>query len=365
MLSDVISILASISDAVGEALVGVTLGFAMGPTGVGFILGAILILITQSYVTASFEVESLTIVSKISERNWEKMCYIIFTAGLIGAVGACLGVFGALRTFIEGPILYGMMSGVGVLLCFVAFDTYKENKVIGTVSLVVAIIVYCLFINDDNNLIYAMGASIVASILVARFASYEEPILDKEKEKLQFFPILKKMKSGKFLRDGIVWKGALGLLALRIGTSISYSGITSEIGNVEVNVDHTNIVAGFSGMTSALFGGSPLEPVISVTSAAEHPIICAAVFMVIMGVLLLSGILLKIVKYIPTTSIVGLLFLLGAFIGIPSNIQGIVNDTDAFSGPVTMVVTVATSNPFFGMLAGIVVRAGLMLAGAV
>ena len=42
--------------------------------------------------------------------------------------------------------------------------------------------------------------------------------------------------------------------------------------------------------------------------------------------------------------------------GHPENITGVLAENDAISGPVTMVVTAATFDPFLGMVSGILVR---------
>ena len=58
----------------------------------------------------------------------------------------------------------------------------------------------------------------------------------------------------------------------------------------------------------------------------------------------------------PTASIAGFLFLLGAVLAIPGNIGGVITETDQFSGPVTVAVTAITFDPFLGMVCGILVR---------
>ena len=125
---------------------------------------------------------------------------------------------------------------------------------------------------------------------------------------------------------------------------------------VTVNVDHTNIIAGVAGMSSALFGGAPIEPIISGTAAAPTPHISAVIMMVVMGGILLLGLLPRLAKVIPMASIAGFLFLRGACLAVPDNIGGVVSEADMFSGPVTVVVTAATFDPVLGMICGIAVR---------
>ena len=358
-LADVLAAVVTLFDAIGEGLVALALGFSSAPTGIGFLVGAILVVAFKSVVPVSFEVESLTVVSRLGNKDWKTMCYIVLLAGLIGALLGAVGLFSHIVSFIDGPILSGMMAGVGLILIFVAIDTCKDSKIIGLVSIVVAVVTFLLLSGDENNLIYALVASILASVVASRFAPFT-PIISGEhkREKIGLIPL----DGFKFLKSPNVIRGVLALLALRIGTSIAYSGIDGQLANQAVNVDHTNIIAGLAGAASALFGGAPVEPIISVTAAAPNPHYSGALMMVIVGIMLLFGLLPRLARFVPMASIAGFLFLLGAFIAIPENIGGLFSETDAVSGPVTMAVTAATVDPFLGMISGIIVRA---IAGAI
>lgn len=351
-VADFLAAFVTLFDAIGEGLVALALGFASAPTGIGFLVGAILVVALKSVVPVSFEVESLTVVSRLAKRDWKTMAYIVLLAGLIGALLGSTGIYGHIVTFIEGPILAGMMTGVGVILTFVAIDSCRENRVIGGVSVVAALVVFFGMQNDENNLIYALLVSVIASIIASRFVTFEPIIKEYKKEKIRLIPF----DGFAFFKNPNVIRGALALLALRTGTSIAYSGIDGQMANQAVNVDHTNIIAGLAGASSALFGGAPVEPIISATAAAPNPHISGALMMAMMGVLLLFGLLPRLAKFVPMASIAGFLFLLGACLAIPDNIGGVLSETDAVSGPVTLVVTAATFDPFLGMVCGILVR---------
>lgn len=350
--ADIVAALATLADAIGEGFVALTLGFAAKPAGIGFLIGAIIVFGLKSVVPISFEVESLTIVSRLADRDWKRMAYIVLTAGILGAILGVFGVFTHLVRFIEGPILAGMMTGVGVILSFVAIDLFKENKAVGGVSIVVALTTFLAMGDDPNGLIYALGASVIAAVIVARFVPFKPIVVDKEREKIRLIPL----DGFKFLTDIKVIRGALALLALRTGTSIAYSGIDGQMANASPNVDHTNIIAGLGGAASALFGGPPVEPVISGTAAAPNPVSSGVVMMLIMGILLLVGLIPLLARYVPVSSVAGFLLLLGAVLAIPGNISGVIGPEDAFSGPITVVVTAATFDPFLGMVAGVAVR---------
>lgn len=350
--ADILAAVATLGDAVGEGLVALALGFAALPTGIGFLIGAVLVFALGSVIPVSFEVESLTVISRLGERDWKRMAYMVLLAGILGACLGLFGVYGRIVSFIEGPILSGMMTGVGVILAFVAIDTFKGNKVVGGVSIAAALLAFFGLSGNDNALIYALFISVAAGVAASRFVPFEVIETATEREKIKLIPL----DGFRWLKDIRVIRGALALLALRVGTSIAYSGIDGQMAGVDVNVDHTNIIAGLAGMGSALFGGAPVEPIISGTAAAPNPAISGVIMMAVMGGILLIGLLPRLAKIIPMASIAGFLFLLGACLAIPDNVSGVVSDTDFYSGPVTVVVTAATFDPFLGMICGILTR---------
>ena len=56
-LTDILAAVVTLFDAIGEGLVALALGFASAPTGVGFLVGALLVIAFKSVVPVSFEVE--------------------------------------------------------------------------------------------------------------------------------------------------------------------------------------------------------------------------------------------------------------------------------------------------------------------
>jgi adenine/guanine/hypoxanthine permease len=354
---DLVGALVQLADGIGEGFVALTLGFAAAPAGIGFLIGGILILGLGSVVPVSFEVESLTVVSRLANREWKKMAQIVLVAGVAGLILGVVGVYGNIVNFIEGTVLAGMLTGVGVILCFVAFDLFKSNKIVGGVSIVAAVVGFLPLATNTNGLVYALGisvgAALIATVVLSRFRPFEKVEVDTSREGLKLLPL----DRFRFLTDVVVIRGALALLALRTGTSIAYSSIDGELANHAVNYDHTNIIAGASGAASAMFGGPPIEPIISGTAPAPHAMASGALMMFIMAALLLLKLLPKMAVYVPAAAISGFLFLLGAFAAFSSNVGGIISDQNPFAGPVTTVVTAATFDPFLGMVAGVVVRA--------
>ncbi len=86
--------------------------------------------------------------------------------------------------------------------------------------------------------------------------------------------------------------------------------------------------------------------------------------MLLMGIILLSGLLPRLARYNPAASIAGFLLVIGTALAIPANLGGVITPADSISGPAAIVVTTTTSDPFLGIVAGVVVRTAMrLLAG--
>lgn len=403
-LNDIVGALSMIADVVGEGLVGISLGWAAKPTGIGFIIGLIFLLGFRTVAPVSFEVESLTIVSRIAKRQWHIMIYAVMLAGVVGAILGSIGAYSNIVAFIGPAIQYGMMTGVGIILSIVAIDLIKENRVIGIISAGSAFIIFFATSFDPSNLIYALAGSVVICVIISRFRKFEPILPDESREKISM--VLPWRKLGLLFRayqtyedapssgtvglgstanadNGTVRKkvikkltridkilivrAALALLALRTGTSIAYPSINADLAHVHAVTgsgtsifDATNIMAGLGGFGSAFLGGSPIEPIITGTAAAPNPVVSAAIMMAIAAVILLLGFIGKAAKYIPIQSITGFLLVLGALIIFPTNAP-LAMKADPIVGGVSAVVTGATMDPFIGLVSGLIVKGLLAL----
>ncbi|MGI0058550.1 MAG: hypothetical protein ACREBJ_02180 [Nitrosotalea sp.] len=396
--NDLLGALSMLADVIGEGLVGISLGWAAKPTGIGFIVGLIFLLGFRSVAPVSFEVESLTIVSRIAKRQWHIMIYAVILAGIIGAILGSFSAYSTIVAFIGPAIQYGMMTGVGIILSIVAIDLIKENRIIGIISAGSAFIIFFATSFDPSNLIYALAGSVVICVIVSRFRKFEPILPDASREKISMVLPWKKLSQlfrsyqtyedvpasdatrigDKVVRKKVIKKltridkilivrAALALLALRTGTSIAYPSIDANLAHINnvtgsgANIfDATNIMAGLSGFTSAFFGGSPIEPIITGTAAAPHPVVSAAIMMAIAAVILLLGWIGKAAKYIPIQSVTGFLLVLGALIIFPSNAPEAMK-ADPVVGGVSAVVTGATMDPFIGLVSGLIIKGLLML----
>ncbi|MCL1818367.1 MAG: hypothetical protein FWG35_05495, partial [Spirochaetaceae bacterium] len=114
------------------------------------------------------------------------------------------------------------------------------------------------------------------------------------------------------------------------------------------------------------FGGGPVEAIISGTATAPAPLLASVLMMGIMALILLLKLLPVIGRFVHKSSIAGFLFILGAFVTFAGNIADSIAAAGAFSGPFgfapqgmvigAVVVVTAKFNPFYGMIAGIIIK---------
>ena len=341
---DLLAALGVVLNGLPQGLLALSFGFASIPTAFAFIAGAIGSLAFGLVTPISFQAETITLAGTMGDNMEERLSMLVYGALLMILIGA-LGIFQKIITFIGPEISNGMMAGVGLMLAKVALDMAKSNKTVGYSSIIISFFTY-MFTKD---LVYTITLSVIGSSILA--ALKKEEISDYPNED-------RKIKFKKPILNGKVLRGALAMTCLNIGANIAFGNITGEIANQSVNIDHLSIVSGFADLSSALFGGGPVETVISATAGAPNPLASGVLMMVIMAVILFAGLLPKIGKYIPSQSIAGFLFILGAVVTAPSNALAALS-TDIAGGPIVGGVTMAVTSitdPFVGMLAGIVFR---------
>lgn len=341
---DLLAALGVVLNGLPQGLLALSFGFASIPTAFAFIAGAIGSLAFGLVTPISFQAETITLAGTMGDNMEERLSMLVYGALLMILIGA-LGIFQKIITFIGPEISNGMMAGVGLMLAKVALDMAKSNKTVGYSSIIISFFTY-MFTKD---LVYTITLSVIGSSILA--ALKKEEISDYANED-------RKIKFRKPILNGKVLRGALAMTCLNIGANIAFGNITGEIANQSVNIDHLSIVSGFADLSSALFGGGPVETVISATAGAPNPLTSGVLMMVIMALILFAGLLPKIGKYIPSQSIAGFLFILGAVVTAPSNALAALS-TDIAGGPIVGGVTMAVTSitdPFVGMLAGIVFR---------
>lgn len=342
-LKDILAAIGVLLNGLPQGLLALSFGFASVPTAFAFFIGAIGNTAVGSISVISYQAETIAVAGSMGKNMRERLSMIFFGATIM----LIIGLFGFLERIVDfiGPVItHGMMAGVGLMLVKIAFDMMKNERLIGGSSMIVAVLTYMM----TKDLVYTILVSVVVASIVAHFVNKdkEHPALPKEKIQLQ-----------KLTLNGAVIRGALAMVTLNIGANIAFGKINGEIANQDVNVDHLTVISSLADMVSALFGGAPVEVVISATSSAPHAVFAGVLMMVMMGVILLAGLLPKIGRYIPSTTIAGFLFVLGAIVTMPPNaaVTFAAGGNDAIVGGMTMAMT-AIFDPFIGMLSGLIIE---------
>jgi AGZA family xanthine/uracil permease-like MFS transporter len=185
--------------------------------------------------------------------------------------------------------------------------------------------------------------------------------VDSSREKFTFGNI-----EWKFWKSRTIVLGALSLACLNIGANISFGKITGGIAGVGTNIDHLAIYSSLADMGSSLFGGGPVESIISGTATAPNALLASVLMMGIMALILFLKLLPVIGRFVHKSSIAGFLFVLGAFVTFAGNIADSIAAAGSVSGPFgfapqgmvigAVVVVTAKFSPFFGMIAGVVLK---------
>jgi len=347
-ITDILSAVAGCLDATTQAILAMSFGFAMLPSAIAYAIGIGGCVAFNSVVPISFQAETITMAGALG-RNVRERVSIIFLGGVAMVFIGAFGLLENITSLAGDDVICAMMAGVGVFLAKVALDLVKENVKTGTVSMVTAILVYAV----TMDLVYTIVCGVVVTSIAARFIDGEIEVgeVNREGFKLQ-----------KPTLNFAVVRGALSVICLTIGGNIAYGGITADIAGATANADHISIYSGLADAASSIFGGAPVSVIISATAATPNPKTSAVLLMGIMMVLLLTGLLPKIARYVPVQAIAGTLFVLGVFVTMPENASLAFAGNDALGSlacGTTLAVT-ATTDPFFGIVAGILVK---LLAG--
>ncbi|MFQ7725250.1 MAG: NCS2 family permease [Ruthenibacterium lactatiformans] len=343
-LQDILAAIGVVLNGIPQGLLALSMGFASVPTALGFGVGVIGCLLLGSVAPISFQAETIVLAGTMGKNMRERLSMVFFAGVTMAALGAC-GLLTAIVNFAGETVLNAMMAGVGLVLTKLALGMMKENKLVGITSVVTAVLVYFFL---GQNLVYTIVISLVVSSAAAKLAGQDIGGGVGTAEKLG------RLKLEKPIFNLSVLRGALALACLTVGANIAFGSITGGIAGASQNVDHLTIYSGLADAVSALFGGAPVEAIISATAGAPHPVTAGVLMMGIMAVILFCGLLPKIGKYVPSQSIAGFLLILGAVVTVPGNAAAAFAGTgagDTIVAGVTMGVT-AFTDPFFGMLAG-------------
>lgn len=362
----VLAVVAVIINGVPQLLYAQARGFAIKPAGFAYLIGAFGNLFTGSVTPISSQAETITVAS-VNKNLRNNISSILLASILMTILGLCGGV-NMIADFAGPAVVAGMMSGVGLMLAGVTLDMFGQEKRTTIVSVASALIAYVLFLNDGNKVVWTIFISVVVSTLDFLFLQKRRvdmsTLVEDGREaaemsnewrfwKKEYWSDFKLIKP---TFNFSVLMGALSIMMLNVGANISFGGITASIANTTQNYDHLSIINALADVPSALFGGPPIEAIISGTAGAPWPVLCGVVFMLVTGLLILTGVIGRLGKYLPAQSISGFLFVIGLIMTFAPNAATVAASDGSMSGFVAMGVTAWSKNPFLGMVAGIIVK---------
>lgn len=346
-INDILAALGVVLNGIPQALLAASYGFASVPTAFGFIIGAVACLFYGSVIPISFQAETIALAGILGKDIRERLSMIFF-AGITMVLLGITGVLSAIVNFAGDNIINAMMAGVGIMLAKIALSGLKESPVVTASSIVSAFITYFFF---SQNLVYTIVVCVIFSSLVANIfkIDFGGGIVEN----------YKKIEIKKPILNFNVIRGALALACLTIGANIAFGNITASMTNgYKANIDHLTIYSGLADAVSSLFGGGPVEAIISATAASPNPMKSGVLMMIIMAAILILGLLPKISKYIPGHSVHGFLFILGAIVTVPINTSLAFSNGDAetYIVSATAMTVTAANDPFIGLIVALIVK---------
>jgi len=361
-----LAVVAVIINGVPQLLYAQARGFAIKPAGFAYLIGAFGNLFTGSVTPISSQAETITVAS-VEKNLRTNVSAILLAAVLMCVMGLCGGV-NMIADFAGPAVVAGMMSGVGLMLAGVTLDMFGQEKRTTIVSTVSALIAYMIFLNDGNKVVWTIFISVAVStvdfLLLQKRRVDMSTLVEEGREAIEMSSEWRFWKKEywsdfKFIKPvmnmGVIM-GALSIMMLNVGANISFGGITASIAGTTQNYDHLSIINSLADIPSALFGGPPIEAIISGTAGAPWPVLCGVVFMLATAVLILTGVIGRLGKYLPAQSISGFLFVIGIMLTFAPNLATCATSEGSMSGFVAMGITALTKNPFLGMVAGILVK---------
>lgn len=362
----ILAVIAVIINGTPQLLYAEARGFALKPAGFAYLIGAFGNLFTGSVTPISAQAETITVAS--IKKNLRNNTSAILLAALLMIILAAFGGVTKIADFAGLAILSGMMSGVGLILAGVAWDMFGQERRTSLISIVTAIAAYAIFLNSSNKVVWTIFISVVVATADYLFIQKRRvdlsAVMEEGREHYQMSNEWRFWKKDywsdfKLIKPTInvtVILGALSLVMLNIGANISFGGITASIAGTSQNFDHLSIINSLADFPSAMFGGPPIEAIISGTAGAPWPVLCGVVFMFATGILLLVGVIGRLGKYLPSQSIAGFLLVIGFALTFAPNLSAVSSSDQPITGYVALGVTAWSKNPFLGMVVAVLVR---------
>lgn len=361
-----LAVIAVIINGVPQLLYAQARGFALKPAGFAYLVGAFGNLVTGSVTPISSQAETITVAS-VDKDLRNNVSAVLLAAVFMVILGLCGGVT-RIADFAGTAVVSGMMSGVGLMLAGVSWDMLKQERRVTLVSMISAIIAYALFINDGNKVVWTIFISVAVSTVDFLFLQKRRvdlsTVVEEGRKPVEMSGEWRFWKKEywsdfKFIKPTInatVILSALSIMMLNVGANISFGGITASIAGTQQNFDHLSIINSLADVPSAIFGGPPIEAIISGTAGAPWPVACGIVFMIAMAVLILTGLVGRLGRYLPAQSISGFLLVIGFALTFAPNLATVAASDNSMSGYIALGVTAWSKNPFLGMVVGVLVR---------
>ncbi len=355
-IQDVLMALLSLFDVMSGAVLALSFGYLLFPSAMGFLVGGIGSLLTGNITPVSFQQEGLVLSRDLGKSLSERVSMILLAGLLTGLLGV-LGLPQFIVNTIGPEIFFGLLAGVGLYLTRVGFDLAKEDWIIGLPCIIAALGMQLW----TNNLVYAIAVSVPLGIIIKALRSRsakkdQTAIVENETPvKMTYIQRLREdFRPIKLSFNGNILVGGLALATLTIGANIAYTGANLSMANQTTGpYNAVSIISGVADFASSLFGGASMEVIVSATAAAPHPIASGVLMMVGAAILLLSGLGQKLAKYVPISAMGGYLIAIGAILVLPYNAIDAFKAGNPIVVALTMGTTVAT-NPFYGMIIGVV-----------
>jgi len=359
-------------------------GYKMKPTAFAFLVGAVGNLITGSITPISGQSSILTVSHHMKNVN-ERIAALLLAV----LVMVPLGLFGAvtrIADFAGQPVLWGMMAGVGLMVMGISYDMLQQAKRTGLISFVAALATHVFFIRNPSThaLVYVIAVSVTLATIdfvflqkdpvtgkrgrrvnllkMAKDAGYEGDMEQNENPKFwtkEYWADFKLMKP-KLTINAIYF--ALAFICLNIGTNIAFGNITAGFAQETQNMNHLTVINSLADIPSVIFGGAPVGAIISATAASPWPVMAGVLMMLLCAALLLLGLMVKAVKYVPVQAIAGFLFIIGFFSTFVPQLRNVFMMNGGSPTPMAMIqamtamgLTALTKNPFIGLVGGILV----------
>ena len=347
-INDILAAIGVLFDSLPQGLIAMFYGFAAFPTAIGFGIAALGALVWGLPTPVAFQAET-TILAGGLGKNVKERISIIVIAGVVMTILGTMGTLGSIVEFIGKDILNGMLAGVGIILVKASLDLLKTNLPGGITSFLIAIPVWFI----THNLIYACVSSVILGSVANQIYKYIKKPEAEEAVSVQYHTE-ERLKFVKPIFNFNIIRGALAVIMLQIGGNITYGTITAGMANTTAQVDKLSIIGGAATTASGLFGGAPLAAIISATATAPHPVTAGILLMALAAAVIASRAFYRFGRLVPVSAVSGYLFVLGAVLVFPPSIAAAMGGNTLISG-ITAVVT-ATTDPFIGMIAGILLR---------